>query len=139
MIALTLPEIDAMDDTMRCEPLRGERLTIKPQSLGELRLEHYRRSADAYQVRCTLGMGYSVDRRQVIGQNYLIGLLTQAFLAANADLTKALALLEQNARHAFVVNGAPAEQAAFEAAWAAEEPAGYREWVSLRASALRVL
>lgn len=64
MIALTLPEIDAMDDTMRCEPLRGERLTIKPQSLGELRLEHYRRSADAYQVRCTLGMGYSVDRRQ---------------------------------------------------------------------------
>ena len=166
MIAITLPQIDAMDDTMRAEPMPSCRVAPPAPDLtsdaamanlraaqaahprlaanltpspAERRIEHFLRAADAYALRCTQGMGCTAEQRRFIGQKYLIGLLTAAFLADNRGLSRALEMLEQNARDAFVVGGIPADQEGFEAAWANEDPAGYREWLSLRVNALRVL
>ena len=98
MQALTLPEIDAMDDTMRAEPMQAARvkpLVIWPQvpltmpanlSAAELRVKRYSDEADTYAQRMTQGLDSTLSQRRTIAHNYLIGMLSRAYINAADDL-----------------------------------------------------
>jgi len=55
--------------------------------------------------------------------------------ACNDALVEAVAMIEQDARHAFVVCGQPDTQEAFEAAWFSEDPDHYEKWLRLSRAA----